>query len=393
MKGKRILICCNRTLSMGGIEKALTSFLRTLNTEDNEVLLVLHDTKGPLHQELDLAHVQVFYVSSISPSEIFKEDLKHLRLIQLMKGIYNRIRLRMESDWYGRIIYTYRILQRKLVFPGHFDCAISFSTDYSDLSMICAADADKRVCFVHGDTSKGTRATRRNDHLVRQMDKIYAVSQRAKELFLQVHPKCAKAADVLHNVIIPKDILSKSCAPADGMLLDGTTTLCTVGRLSQEKGQQMIPRVAQMLKEAGYTFRWYLIGDGALRPELEKQIGNLGLEDCVILLGAKPNPYPYVSNCSIYVQTSFSEAYCITVAEARILCRPIVTTDATGLREQINNGINGLIVEEMTPQALSAGILKLLSDSDLAQSFTSALTAQLQENSQPLQKLYDYIKA
>lgn len=376
---------------MGGIEKALTSFLRALNTEDNEVLLVLHDTKGPLHQELDLAHVQVFYVSSISPSEIFKEDLKHLRLIQLMKGIYNRIRLRMESDWYGRIIYTYRILQRKLVFPGHFDCAISFSTDYSDLSMICAADADKRVCFVHGDTSKGTRATRRNDHLVRQMDKIYAVSQRAKELFLQVHPKCAKAADVLHNVIIPKDILSKSCAPADGMLLDGTTTLCTVGRLSQEKGQQMIPRVAQMLKEAGYTFRWYLIGDGALRPELEKQIGNLGLEDCVILLGAKSNPYPYMRQCHIYVQPSLCEALCTTTMEAKILCKPIVTTDAPGMQEQFISGTNGLIVEEMTPESLFQGITQLLQDPAMQERFFVTLTETSTSNHHPLQKLYSFI--
>ena len=60
MKGKRILICCNRTLNLGGIEKALTSFLQAFNTTDNEVLLVVHDSNGPLHSMLPLDKIRIF---------------------------------------------------------------------------------------------------------------------------------------------------------------------------------------------------------------------------------------------------------------------------------------------------------------------------------------------
>lgn len=392
MTGKRILICCNRTLNLGGIEKALTTFLRALNTEANEVLLVLYGKNGALYPELPLDDIDVFYVSSIQPSKYLKQDVKNLRVAEVIKGLWNRLRLRVEKDWYARIMYTYRIIERGLRFPGHFDCAISFTTDYSDLSMVAAADADKRIAFVHGDATQGKRAARLNDRLVRKMDKIYAVSDRAKELFVVMHPECEKAMDVLHNVIIREDIEKRAEEPADGMIIDGKPILCTVGRVSPEKGQQMIPQTALMLKNAGLDFRWYIIGDGGLREELEHQVSQLGLEDCVILLGAKANPYPYIKNCDVYVQTSFSEAYCLTVAEARILCKPIITTDAPGLREQIISGENGLIVDAMTPEALFDGICLVLSDSEMRKKFADALCSESNSDSSPLQKLYDYIE-
>lgn len=393
MNGKRILLCCNRTLSIGGIEKALTTFLRAFDTKNNEVLLVVYDQEGALHQDLLLEDVEVFYVSTISPAQILKDDLRALRVHRVIQGVWHRIRLRLEQDWYARIMHTYKIIRRQLVFPGHFDCVISFTTDYSDLAMVCSADADKRICFVHGDATRGKRAARLNDHLVRQMDKIYAVSEQAKELFLQVHSQCYETVDVLHNVIIPEDILSTAQASADGMILDRTTTLCTVGRLSEEKGQQMIPEAALILKEIGYDFRWYVVGDGDLRPVLEEKIQTLGLGEHVFLLGSKRNPYPYVKNCHIYVQTSLSEAYCITVAEARILCKPIVTTDAPGIREQIIPGENGLIVDAMTPQAIANGIQTLLCDPDTMDRFIRRLQDDLDKEAEPLQKLYDFIES
>lgn len=392
MKGKRILICCNRTLNLGGIEKALTTFLCAFNTDENEILLVLHDSDGVLHAELPLDKIKVFYTNTISSAELLKEDLRKLRLGEAVKGIWNRILLRKETDWYARIVHTYRILERKLIFSGHFDCAISFTSDYSDLAMVVAADADKRVSFVHGDATQGPRAACLNDHLLRKIDKIYSVSERAKELFLQMHPACTPAADVMHNVMLYDEIREKAQQTAEGMVLDGKLALCTVGRLSEEKGQQMVPAAARILRDAGYDFRWYLIGDGGIRTQLEAEIEKEGLADCVILLGARANPYPYMKNCDVYVQTSFSEAYCITVAEARALHKPIVATDAPGVSEQLTSGENGLIVDTMTPEALAEGICTLLGNPELLEKFRTALQSESHDNTSELQKLYDLIE-
>lgn len=392
MKGKRILICCNRILSLGGIEKSLTTLLRAFDLAHNDVTLVLYDDKGVLFKELPTQNLKIFYTSSIDATAMLKDDLRHFRIIEVAKGLWNRLLLRLDPYWYTRIKYYYRLIRRKLVFSGHFDCAISFTTDYSDMAMVCSVNADKRVAFVHADATKGKRAARVNDWLLRRMDKVYAVSEKAKELFLKVHPKCEKTADVLHNVALPEDILAKAEMPVDDWKQDDVVSLCTVGRLAAEKGQQMVPQIAAGLRAAGHRFRWYLVGDGAMRSQLEQEIASLGLEDCVLLMGSKPNPYPYMKKCDIYVQPSVTEAYCTTIVEAQILCKPIVVTDVPGVREQISHGKDGLIVNCATPEALTAEIKKLFDEPKMREAFWQALKQNLRDYTAELQKLYDYIE-
>jgi len=62
-------------------------------------------------------------------------------------------------------------------------------------------------------------------------------------------------------------------------------------------------------------------------------------------LGSTQNPYPYVYKSDIYVQTSRHEGYCLTLAEAKCLKKPIITTNFTGAYEQIKDGYNGFVVE------------------------------------------------
>lgn len=170
-------------------------------------------------------------------------------------------------------------------------------------------------------------------------------------------------------------------------------TIVTVGRLSPEKGQQMIPKSTRILLDQGYEIYWYLVGDGPLRAEVEQEIKKYDVQDHVILLGTKMNPYPYIKNCDIYVQPSFTEGYCTTTMEAKILHKPIITTDAPGMREQFVSGENGLIVEAMTPEAIADGVRQLLDHPELMEKFTNALKNETFDNSAELQKLYDLIES
>ncbi len=167
-------------------------------------------------------------------------------------------------------------------------------------------------------------------------------------------------------------------------------SLCTVGRLSPEKGQTLIPKTARMLKDAGYGIHWYLVGDGPDREVLEKLICEHGVGDSVFLLGTKSNPYPYMKQCDIYVQTSFSEGYCLTTAEASVLCRPVVTTNLPVMKEQFVSGENGLIVEEMTSEALFDGIRYLIDNPDIRQKFVDSLKNKTWDNAEELKKLYAF---
>lgn len=389
MTDKRILLCCNRTLGLGGIEKALTTFVKAFDTENNDVTLVLSDENGELFPQLPTENIHIFYTNSIDSVALLKDDLRHFRIFEILKGIYNRIILRLNQNWYARIMYTYRIIQRKLTFQGPFDCAISFTTDYSDLSMALAANTNKRIAFVHADATRSKYIAMLNDSLLQRFDKIYCVSESSKELFLKAHPSCVNAMDIFHNIVDADEIRRQGELPAEGMILDGTPTLCTVGRLSPEKGQMLIPETAFLLQKEGARFRWYLVGDGSLRPQLEQAINNLGLNEQVILLGAKVNPYPYMKNCDVYVQTSFTEAYCITVKEASIFDQFIVTTDFSSVEEQIDDGRNGLIAEK-TAESLAEKIREALNSPNRYKADPTGKTEETKESE--LGKLYHYIE-
>jgi len=103
--------------------------------------------------------------------------------------------------------------------------------------------------------------------------------------------------------------------------------------------------------------------------------------------------YPYMRHCTVYVQPSLSEAWGLTVQEAKIIGCSIVSTNFTGIEEQIVTGENGLIVDTMTPEALCDGIKALLDHPELRQKFTkNLLSHETYDNSSELSKLYNFIE-
>lgn len=170
-------------------------------------------------------------------------------------------------------------------------------------------------------------------------------------------------------------------------------SILTVGRLSPEKGQDMVPRATRLLLDAGYDIHWYLVGDGPLRAAIEQECEKYDVTDRVILLGTQENPYPYIKNCDIYVQTSLSEGWCLTVQEARILHKSIVVTPLPVMHEQIRHGENGLIAEDVTPEALCKSIKTLLDHPEMCEKFVEVLKTEKHDNTDELQKLYDIIES
>lgn len=75
----------------------------------------------------------------------------------------------------------------------------------------------------------------------------------------------------------------------------------------------------------------------------------------------KLNPYPYIKNCDIYVQTSIKEGFGLTVSEAKILRKPIVCTNFPTAKEIINHNVDGLLVEKNI-NGIYKGIKKYLDD-------------------------------
>jgi len=167
----------------------------------------------------------------------------------------------------------------------------------------------------------------------------------------------------------------------------------TVGRLGLEKGQEMVPEIVRKLLNNGMEVTWYLVGEGVKRSVIEENIARFNVADHVILLGLKANPYPYMRNCDLYVQPSFTEGYCTTTIEAKILHKPILVTDVPGMREQFQHMENGYIVASPTIDCLYEGIRTLIKDEALRRRFVKRLSDDtMLENEKEMRKLYDYLK-
>ena len=125
----------------------------------------------------------------------------------------------------------------------------------------------------------------------------------------------------------------------------------TVGRLTRQKRYDIAIEAMKLIKEKiSMPIRWYVLGEGDLRQELEQQIKSAGLENDFILLGVKNNPYSYIKGCDLYVHAPEFEGKSIALQEAQVLGKPILATDCSGNREQIENGTDGILCELDTGQ-------------------------------------------
>ena len=127
------------------------------------------------------------------------------------------------------------------------------------------------------------------------------------------------------------------------------------------------------MKTLGYRFQWFIIGTGELREMLERQIAGAGVQEQVILLGARENPTPYIRGCDLLVQPSH-EGKSVVLDEAKILGKPVLAANYSTVRDQIQDGREGLIVE-MNPIAIADGIVQLMENGALTESIRQYLSA------------------
>jgi len=144
------------------------------------------------------------------------------------------------------------------------------------------------------------------------------------------------------------------------------------------------------LKERGVDFHWYIIGEGSERMNLEQMIIEKKLGQHFSLLGLKENPYPYIRGARVFVQPSRYEGKSIAVDEAKILAKPIVLTNFTTAKDQIEDHVNGLIVE-MTPEEIAAGIERYLKDAVFTEKIIANLQTQHSGTEHEIDRFYELI--
>ena len=133
------------------------------------------------------------------------------------------------------------------------------------------------------------------------------------------------------------------------------------------------------------------MGRGEYREEMMNYIAENHLENYFVLLGVTPNPYPYIKDCTLYVQTSRHEGYGLSIAEARILNKPVVTTEFDAVWAQMVQGENGLVVSQ-DPVAVADAIERLLNDKHLYEHIVSYQKQEKKGNIEEIEKFYQLVE-
>ncbi|MBO4598326.1 MAG: glycosyltransferase [Bacteroidaceae bacterium] len=174
--------------------------------------------------------------------------------------------------------------------------------------------------------------------------------------------------------------------------------IVTVCRLHEPtKGLVRMADVSLDLKNKGYIFKWFVVGDGVDRNIIENAIKERGIDDCMYVCGFKKDPYSYYKYADLVAILSYVEGFCGAVTEAKLLEKPLIVTHFA-VEEQIQHGVNGYIVENNT-ESIIKGMERLLSDETLRKSLAvNGLAPEILDNEikirqfEELYKVYKDIK-
>lgn len=180
---------------------------------------------------------------------------------------------------------------------------------------------------------------------------------------------------LVHNAIDTNDYCrSRGIAEAKRELgFDASGVLVgAVGRLSPEKGFDLLIHAIVKLREAGLPVELAIAGDGAARNDLETLIDRLGCRGYVRLLGHVADPRRLYEAMDVYALSSLREGLPNVLLEAMALEVPIVATRVAGVPKMITDGEDGLLVEAGSVEALADAIGQLASDSGLRRDLAAA---------------------
>lgn len=357
---KRILFVVP-DLEVGGVQRALVTLLNAAPLDRLDITLLTFREGGKLLAQLP-SQVHVMVEPQIGQTERLRAAVsKVLRqcrfngLFDLAKKIYHHSGKNMVRANYNEV----------------YDAAVAYSDGLATWYVAKSVQAAKKIAFVHTDFAQAGYNARQERDIYINYEQIVFASQAAMRSFLAVLPEYKERAAILPNAVDIRQLMKLAEEPVP-CLKEGVVKLATVGRLSHEKGVEKIPPLLRALKDAGQWVCWYVVGDGPERSNLLRQARKLGVEEELILVGQLENPYPYMRICDVYVQPSEYEGYCIALAEARLLCRPIAACNFAGAGEQIENGVTGFVTG-MEVQELFSSVLALVSQPQKRVEFQKAL--------------------
>lgn len=395
---KKILIF-SQAMEIGGAERALLSLLEAIDTTQYKVDLFLMRHQGELMdmipQKISLLPEDKRYsslgVPLIDAIKGGNFDIALGRIVGKFKTKLFVSKNQINNEKAIADLYSHKFLVSCLpmISDYEYDVAISFLAPHYFIDK--NIKAKKKLAWIHTDYSTIELDVKSEFAMWSKFDNIVSISDDVTRAFLSTFPSLENKIVKIEN-ILSKDFIEEQANlfNAENEMTDDSVNLLSIGRFCEAKNFDNVPEIASIIKSKGIDFRWYIIGYGADESLIKSKITQYNMEDTVIILGKKENPYPYIKACDVYVQPSRYEGKCVAVREAQLLNKPVVITNYASSKSQLQDGFDGVIVP-MDNQGCADGIVKVIDDKDLQNQLIENTKKTDYSNSKEIEKLYKLI--
>ena len=341
-------------LHTGGAERSILRLTAALAERGCEVHLVLTASGGSLEPEV---HPLV--------------KLHHLRSVRMLQVPGSRGGQVLAAPVRALAWLASRLQEavRRRRFRGvKFDAAFAGLAGLSPDFICNAVDARRRFVFVRNDPAVDSTGKwrRRIRAYHRRIDGYICVSEFVRNAMAKCFPEVSEKLTTIYNLIDAQAMVRQADGRSDPFPQDGALVrVLTVCRLNERaKALVRMVEVHRRLLDEGARHAWHVLGDGPDRGIVERAIAAHGVGDTFRLHGSVSNPFPYYKHADICAVLSRYEGLCGVVNEARVMKRPVIATHFSGVEEQIEQGINGIIVEQNL-DSICGGLRQLIEDPSL----------------------------
>lgn len=431
-------------MELGGAETALVGLLNAFDPERVDVDLFLHDHRGDMMRFIPkwvnlLPAIPEYTVLERPIVELVRRGFLGIAAARLWakhlsKKAYQKGGSKLENvGGFDKMSMCTTPMLPPINPSVTYDLAISFLTPHRIVTD--KVKAQKKIAWIHTDYTRVWVDAAEELKVWEKYDYIASISSDVTKTFIKTFPTLASKIVEIEN-IMPKVLIESRAEEFDvdwdkeghtalataptqvggGKCLrilsigrfseqknfDNLPFICTklieemkrllsIGRFCEAKNYDNVPDICKRIIESGCDIKWYIIGYGSDEPLIRQKIAEAGMQEHVIILGKKENPYPYIKACDIYVQPSRYEGKSITVREAQMLCKPIAVTNYPTANSQIQDGVDGVIVP-MDNEGCAKGLAEFILNEQKQQQVTAYLRLHDYTGMSEVEKIYKMIE-
>ena len=398
---KKSILIFSHAMEIGGAEKALLGLLEAIDKKRYSVDLFLMRHYGELLSYIPegvrlLPEISQYASLAVPAKEVLKKGQLGVAFGRYKgkKAARKRVavlELPKDNDVSLQYSHLYTLPFMPEVSKKEYDLAISFLTPhYFALEKV---HAKKKIAWIHTDYSTVAIDVDTQLAMWERYDRIVSISPQVTKSFLSVFPSLETKVTEIQNIMPISYMreLESEFAVDEEMPEDGSIHLLSIGRFCTAKNFDNVPDICKKILKAGINVKWYLIGFGPDESMIQEKIEENGMQEHVMILGKKNNPYPYIKACDLYVQPSRYEGKCVSVVEAQILQKPVVITAYKTSASQLLDGVDGVIVPQDN-EGCAQGIIELLKNAERMTALVENCKNRDYSNRAEVEKLYRLIE-